>query len=91
VYPKDAFPVPSPFPSLTSLDSAFQLQEYIALLIRLDVHDVRRIVNIPGKNEESEFKTDSGSASDDGSASSGSSNDDEKAADEHCWIYEQLR
>ena len=88
---KDAFPVPSPFPALTSLDSAFQLQEYIGLLIRLDVHDVRRIITIPGKNEEIELKTDSGSSSDDVSGSNGNSNDDEKAADEHCWIYEQLR
>ena len=35
-------------PSLASLDSAFQLQEYISLLIRLDVHDVNSIVSLPG-------------------------------------------
>ena len=35
-------------PSLASLDSAFQLQEYISLLIRLYVHDVNSIVSLPG-------------------------------------------
>ncbi|KAJ3899470.1 mps one binder kinase activator-like 4 [Lentinula edodes] len=34
-------------PSLSSLDSAFQLQEYISLVIRKDVHDVDRIISIP--------------------------------------------
>jgi hypothetical protein len=38
-------------PSLSSLDSAFQLQEYISLLIRLDVHDVDTIVSMPGKHD----------------------------------------
>ena len=32
--------------SLTSLDSAFKLQEYILLLTRLDVHDVNSIVTV---------------------------------------------
>ncbi|KAJ3862933.1 Mob1/phocein [Lentinula novae-zelandiae] len=37
----------SQLPSLSSLDSAFQLQEYISLVIRKDVHDVDRIISIP--------------------------------------------
>ncbi|PPQ97257.1 hypothetical protein CVT26_000647, partial [Gymnopilus dilepis] len=41
------YPVKS-LPSLSSLDSAFQLQEYISLLIRLDVHDVEAITSLPG-------------------------------------------
>jgi hypothetical protein len=41
------YPIKS-LPSLASLDSAFQLQEYISLLIRLDVHDVNSIVSLPG-------------------------------------------
>ena len=32
--------LPSNLPLLASLASAFQLQEYIPLLIRVDVHDV---------------------------------------------------
>jgi hypothetical protein len=40
------YPVKS-LPSLSSLESAFQLQEYISLLIRLDVHDVERIASLP--------------------------------------------
>ncbi|KAF5324192.1 hypothetical protein D9619_011340 [Psilocybe cf. subviscida] len=39
-------------PSLSSLDSAFQLQEYISLLIRLDVHDVDSIVSLPGTSKK---------------------------------------
>jgi hypothetical protein len=73
-------------PSLASLDSAFQLQEYISLLIRLDVHDVATIVSIPGKGpKDKENKLNSPEA------------DPEKerktdiAVDEACWIYEQLR
>ncbi|KAJ4474436.1 hypothetical protein J3R30DRAFT_3671704 [Lentinula aciculospora] len=41
-------------PSLSSLDSAFQLQEYISLVIRRDVHDVDRIISmpsVPGKED----------------------------------------
>jgi hypothetical protein len=37
-------------PPLSTLDSAFQLQEYISLLIRLDPHDVDRIVAVPDKS-----------------------------------------
>ena len=63
-------------PSLASLDSAFQLQEYISLIIRLDVHDVERIVNLPEKSKngdaDGEKKTDA-------------------TVDQYCWIYEQLR
>jgi hypothetical protein len=40
------YPVKS-VPPLATLDSAFQLQEYISLLIRLDPHDVERIVALP--------------------------------------------
>ncbi|KAF9072921.1 Mob1/phocein [Rhodocollybia butyracea] len=45
-------------PSLSSLDSAFQLQEYISLVIRLDVHDVDRIVSIPAKEGDSKVTVD---------------------------------
>ncbi|KAL1745600.1 Mob1/phocein [Schizophyllum fasciatum] len=69
------YPVKS-LPSLASLDSAFQLQEYISLLIRLDVHDVDRIVNLPEKprngDADGEKKTDA-------------------SVDQYCWLYEQLR
>lgn len=77
---QDAYNAPSPLPPLTSLDSAFQLQEYIALVVKADVHDVHRIVAIPTRrDEESSLNEDE------------SSTEEEKAADEHCWIYEQLR
>lgn len=74
-------------PSLSSLDSAFQLQEYISLLIRLDVHDVDAIVTLPGstkdtgKTKESEERTEE---------KEGEKKSD-ITVDEACWIYEQLR
>ena len=80
------YPVKS-LPPLSALDSAFQLQEYISLLIRLDVHDVEKIVSIPGKGpaepQESEAKPEEKEAEKEGT---GSVN-----VDEACWVYEQLR
>ena len=43
-------PVPEPVPSVFNIESAFQLQEYISLLIRLDVHDVEAITSLPGSS-----------------------------------------
>jgi hypothetical protein len=75
-------------PPLSALDSAFQLQEYISLLIRLDVHDVDRIVDIPGsKNGNGE-----GGEGKDGNGSADAGGEGGKVeVDEACWIYEQLR
>ena len=73
-----------------SLDSAFQLQEYISLLIRLDVHDVDTIVSVPGKASGKD-------KSEDGGEELNVEKEVEKerksdiAVDEACWIYEQLR
>lgn len=71
-------------PSLASLDSAFQLQEYISLLIRLDPHDVERIVAVPGKGANKDQ---------DGSEDKDVEKDGkpEVTVDEACWIYEHLR
>jgi hypothetical protein len=84
------YPVKS-IPSLSSLDSAFQLQEYISLLIRLDVHDVDSIVSLPGK---AAFK-DSVDKSSDLSDAERKPDDAERKSDitvdRGCWIYEQLR
>ncbi|KAG1771939.1 Mob1/phocein, partial [Suillus placidus] len=79
-------------PSLSSLDSAFQLQEYISLLIRLDVHDVDSIVSLPGKVT---FKDAEEKSSDLSDQAERKSDDPERksdiAVDRGCWIYEQLR
>jgi hypothetical protein len=83
-------------PSLASLDSAFQLQEYISLLIRLDVHDVNSIVSLPGnpsaKEKEKEVEVVSpekkGKESENKDVDKGKA---ESTVDEACWIYEQLR
>ncbi|CDO75005.1 hypothetical protein BN946_scf184965.g7 [Trametes cinnabarina] len=75
-------------PPISALDSAFQIQEYISLLIRLDVHNVERIVSIPGKDQN------------DGSQNGGSKGEDKDAdkdgassvnVDPACWVYEHLR
>ena len=80
------YPVKS-LPPLSALDSAFQLQEYISLLIRSDVHDVDKIVSIPGKangdGQDSDAKAEDRDAEKDGA---GAVN-----VDEACWVYEQLR
>ena len=84
------YPVKS-LPSLSSLDSAFQLQEYISLLIRLDVHDVQRIVSLPGKPLNAQ---DTGTPLEELKNEEKDSDKDGKGdvtVDEPCWIYEQLR
>jgi hypothetical protein len=88
-------------PSLSSLDSAFQLQEYISLLIRLDVHDVEAIVSIPGGTKSSSAgkaaenaggnETSEGASSSEEKEKSTDSKKNEVTVDEPCWIYEQLR
>lgn len=84
------YPVKS-LPPISSLDSAFQLQEYISLLIRLDVHDVDAIVSLPGRltSKDQDEVLDSPEAdpkkSEDGDRKS------DISVDRACWIYEQLR
>ncbi|KAI0341457.1 Mob1/phocein [Trametopsis cervina] len=80
------YPVKS-LPPLAALDSAFQLQEYISLLIRTDVHDVETIVSIPGKQHSVEREGSDGAEEKDGERDSKA----EVTVDESCWIYEQLR
>ncbi|KAG6837090.1 hypothetical protein H0H93_014982 [Arthromyces matolae] len=81
------YPVKS-LPSLASLDSAFQLQEYISLLIRLDVHDVETIVSLPGKRAGKEKEID---ALKDHVEDAEEKGKNDATVDEACWIYEQLR
>ena len=78
-------------PSLASLDSAFQLQEYISLLIRLDVHDVDTIVSVPGKVNEKDRTKEGIGEGDAAEADAEKERRSEIAVDEACWIYEQLR
>ncbi|KAI0319150.1 Mob1/phocein [Amylostereum chailletii] len=77
------YPVKSLAP-LASLDSAFQLQEYISLLIRLDIHDVDTIVSIP---ESARQKDDADDTHTEGEKDA----KNDVTVDEACWIYEQLR
>ena len=83
-------------PSLASLDSAFQLQEYISLLIRLNVHDVNSIVSLPGNlSAKDKEKEEEVSSSPEKKGKEGEKDVDkgktEPTVDEACWIYEQLR
>ena len=85
------YPIKS-LPSLSSLDSAFQLQEYISLLIRLNVHDVEAIVTLPGKPTDKEKQADSEQESPEGTEKKPEDNGkNDVMVDEACWIYEQLR
>ena len=72
--------------SLASLDSAFQLQEYISLLMRLDVHDVDAIVSLPGSPLKRENRDEQGYG-----VKGEKKGKNEVAVDEAYWIYEQLR
>ena len=74
-------------PPLASLDSAFQLQEYISLLIRQDPHDVERIVSIPGRH----MGKDREGSDDMREEKETDSQKGDGVVDEPCWIYEQLR
>ena len=82
-------------PPLSSLDSAFQLQEYISLLIRHNVHDVERIVALPGKpankDKEKEGEESAESSKNEEKDSEKVTKGDVPVVDEACWIYEQLR
>jgi hypothetical protein len=80
------YPVKS-LPPLASLDSAFQLQEYISLLIRTDVHDVEAIVSLPGKHNGVEREGSDGVEDKDGDKDGKA----EVSVGESCWVYEQLR
>ena len=76
-------------PPLASLDSAFQLQEYISLLIRLDAHDVEKIVSIPGRYGSKDREGSDDMRGEDREV--GTDGKGDVAVDESCWIYEQLR
>lgn len=81
-------------PSLSSLDSAFQLQEYISLLIRLDVHDVDSIVSLPGRAPGKDKEAEGGENGEDGKVVDKEADKEKRGevvVDEACWIYEQLR
>ncbi|CCM00782.1 uncharacterized protein FIBRA_02824 [Fibroporia radiculosa] len=81
-------------PPLSALDSAFQLQEYISLLIRKDVHDVDAIVSLPGKGKEREGSEGEEGGRENGADAQkdgGAEGKSEVVVDESCWIYEQLR
>ncbi|EPQ53561.1 Mob1/phocein [Gloeophyllum trabeum ATCC 11539] len=75
-------------PPISSLDSAFQLQEYISLLIRSDPHDVEHIVSLPGKLASKEKE---GTPAEEEAKSEEKEGKSEITVDEACWIYEQLR
>ena len=78
-------------PALSTLDSAFQLQEFISLTIRLNIHDVQAIVSIPDSRSNAEGGSDDSNSAlaDDPDGDKDARN--EFAVDEACWIYEQLR
>ncbi|KAG8216405.1 Mob1/phocein [Butyriboletus roseoflavus] len=84
------YPVKS-LPPISSLDSAFQLQEYISLLIRLDVHDVDTIVSLPGRPTQRDQDETFDSAEPDVKKSEDGDRKSDISVDRPCWIYEQLR
>jgi hypothetical protein len=59
-----------------AIDSPFQVQEYIATLVRDNPHDVSRIVERPGPCPNK---------------GKGKAVDSEGVVDSDVWLYEQLR
>ena len=84
------YPIKS-IPPLSTLDSAFQLQEYISLTIRLNIHDVSAIVSIPDSRSNTEGVSDDGDTTLSDETDGDKDTKNEFAVDEACWIYEQLR
>ncbi|KAH9985660.1 hypothetical protein BJV74DRAFT_878645 [Russula compacta] len=84
------YPIKS-LPALSTLDSAFQLQELISLTIRLNIHDVSAIISIPDSRSNPEGGSDDSSSALIDEADGDRDARGEFAVDEACWIYEQLR
>jgi hypothetical protein len=78
-------------PALSTLDSAFQLQEFISLTIRLNIHDVSAIISIPDSRTNAEGGSDNSDPDLDDESDEDKDTKGEFAVDEACWIYEQLR
>jgi hypothetical protein len=78
-------------PALSTLDSAFQLQEFISLTIRSNIHDVQAIVSIPESRSNAEGVSDDSSSALTDEPDGDKDARSEFAVDEACWIYEQLR
>jgi hypothetical protein len=84
------YPVKS-LPALSTLDSAFQLQEFISLTIRLNIHDVSAIVSIPDSRNNAEGGPDDSNSTLTDDTDGDRDARSEFAVDEACWVYEQLR
>ncbi|KAI0305277.1 Mob1/phocein [Multifurca ochricompacta] len=85
------YPIKS-IPDLSTLDSAFQLQEFISLTIRSNIHDVSAIISIPDSrsNTEGDLEDNNAMQTEESDGDKDAKNN-EFAVDEACWIYEQLR
>lgn len=84
------YPIKS-VPALSTLDSAFQLQEFISLTIRSNIHDVAAIITVPDSRGNAEGGPDDSSATLTEDTDGDKDAKSEFAVDEACWIYEQLR
>lgn len=89
-------------PSVQSIDSPFQLQEYLSLLLHHDPHNVERVVQLPQADLSrilaEEREGDGGAGSKGKERDTNSSSAAAVAADEELhpidtdvWVYEQLR
>jgi hypothetical protein len=83
-------------PSIQAIDSPFQLQEYLSLVLRQDPHNVEQIVALPQPSSGSsdpfaDTSSDKGKARESESNPFGSMDEEPQPVDEDVWIYEQLR
>src|SRR5579863_7960255 len=78
-------------PALSTLDSAFQIQEFISLTIRLNIHDVSAIISVPDSRTNAEGGSEESNSVLNDECDGDKDSKSEFAVDEACWIYEQLR
>ncbi|GAA5866923.1 hypothetical protein JCM8547_003918 [Rhodosporidiobolus lusitaniae] len=71
----------SPLPKLSSFSSSFAVQEYIAVLVRRDPHDVELICTIPTSAQDAE----------EWGAQEREEEEEVELVDEDVWVYEHLR
>lgn len=88
--------MPSVLPPLHYIDSPFQLQEYLSLLIRQDPHNVERIVALPQPSSEvtRTFAEEQPAALQKGKGKDESAfapEEEPQSVDTDVWVYEQLR
>lgn len=86
---------PKELPLLQQIDSPFQTQEYLSMLIRVDPHNVHRITALPQSSSLVSGSLPSSPQVEKGKNKQGlmslADDDDTQVVDTDVWVYEQIR